>query len=421
MGGKAFSHLGEDAFPRIPTDTYMNLKSCLADRLKTLYAFVETPTEAPEKLDHGDVDFIVCGPLPILACSEDSADTRSGDEHNLALARVKDTLGARHAILAEGHRTSNFAVPAMDGDLELEGKFYQVDVHVCADEAEWKRILFFNAYGDLGMILGLLARAHGYTFGTKGLRTYFAQQDDTHISSFPLSDSFGNILPFFGLSMDAWVRGFATIEDVFVWVQSSRFFIPRRLVYANPAREKKAAHNKRTMYQAFLEFSHALAESASESEPPEPRQDKQEDEKVKEKIAADCIPSSQEDETKPVSEVFQEAEKPKDLKDTNKPALDRTILLQEALEYFNKKDAYDALVDVNVRRRALREKFNGTNVISWTGRSGIIVKLIMDGVRARASDDDIIKMEEDELRRLVLEVQEKLDLESDGKAGVAVA
>jgi len=41
---------------------------------------------------------------------------------------------------------------------------------VCSDQAEWERVVFFHAYGDLGMILGLIARNNGLTLGTGGLK-----------------------------------------------------------------------------------------------------------------------------------------------------------------------------------------------------------------------------------------------------------
>lgn len=156
MGGKAFGQLGEDAFPRMPPEVYIRLKMRLTVQLKTLYKLVNVPTEAPEKEDYGDIDFIVCGPL--LTPSS-------------ALECVQECLGARHIVLQAGNRTSNFAIP-VGNELgpRWSGKFFQVDIHVCEDEAEWNRVLFFNSYGDLGMILGLLARAHGFSFGSKGLK-----------------------------------------------------------------------------------------------------------------------------------------------------------------------------------------------------------------------------------------------------------
>ena len=150
MGGRAFnSQLGEDKFPRIPPETYDKLKATLGEKLKELYIHVGTPTEAPEKADHGDVDFIV----------EDAIGEVSHHD-------IQKALDARYAVVAEGNRTSNYAV-LIPGQ---EGMYYQVDVHVCADKTEWDNIMFFHSYGDMGMILGIMAKAHGLTLGTKGLK-----------------------------------------------------------------------------------------------------------------------------------------------------------------------------------------------------------------------------------------------------------
>jgi hypothetical protein len=50
---------------------------------------------------------------------------------------------------------------------------YQVDVKVCADRAEWEKIVFFHGYGDLGMILGLIAKNAGIVLSEQGLRENF--------------------------------------------------------------------------------------------------------------------------------------------------------------------------------------------------------------------------------------------------------
>ena len=94
MGGKAF-HLDEGDFPRIPTAAYIVLRERYASILKILYKYVDTPKEAPEKSDYGDVDFLVCEPLV--------------DD---AISKVVSAIGACHANLAKEHATSNFAVPA---------------------------------------------------------------------------------------------------------------------------------------------------------------------------------------------------------------------------------------------------------------------------------------------------------------------
>jgi hypothetical protein len=157
MGGNAFHQiLPATSFPRIPPTVYSSLKARLIPLFQSIYVHIAVPFEAPEKLDYGDLDFVVAGPK----CSE------LGDHEE-----VKRALGAKFCILLEGNRTSNFAVPIGQEDWEIgDDKFYQVDVHVCADEEEWGRVVFFHGYGDLGMIMGLIATNNGFALGTKGLK-----------------------------------------------------------------------------------------------------------------------------------------------------------------------------------------------------------------------------------------------------------
>jgi hypothetical protein len=175
MGGSAFLQiLPYHSFQRLPHQVYMNVKDRLCPHLEALYAYVAVPAEAPGKLTHGDLDFVV-------------AEARNeGDPQRLQVAGpedVKRAIGATHHIPMQGNRTSHFAVPIPKEEWLTESgdeQYCQVDVHVCEDAEEWERIVFFHGYGDLGMILGLMARNNGFSLGTNGLRVctsvaYFRQ------------------------------------------------------------------------------------------------------------------------------------------------------------------------------------------------------------------------------------------------------
>ncbi len=164
MGGSAFL---TGNFPRLSPALYHSFKDRHTAVLKTLYTLVATPIEAPEKVDHGDVDFIVWK----------ESDLPSHDT-------VKTALGATMVNPMDGPRTSNYAV-ALPGD----DNYYQVDVHVCAAEEEFHRTMFFHSYGDMGMILGLIARGVGLHLGVHGLRVKIQKTfslDDSLICNFSI-------------------------------------------------------------------------------------------------------------------------------------------------------------------------------------------------------------------------------------------
>lgn len=156
MGGKAFQQLGLSlsAFPRLAPAVYLALKARFQPSLSPLFSLVSIPAEAPEKRDHGDIDFIVAGP-----------------SEGVGHAQVAHALGAVHRL--EFEVTSHYAVPLNEEwcvGVGEEERYVQVDVHVCQDKDEWERVLFFHGYGDLGMMMAALVRPHGMSLGTKGLK-----------------------------------------------------------------------------------------------------------------------------------------------------------------------------------------------------------------------------------------------------------
>lgn len=178
MGGNAFSeHLPAAVFPRMPSAFYNTLKARVISRLEVLYHFVAVPPEAPGKLDHGDLDISVCQPkkvkegIPLSEC--------------VTFAEIEQALGSVHSLPLPGDRTSNFAIPIQqdevqhfiidqeavkEGKLDLGQLYIQIDFHFCEDVENWRSRLLFQSYGELGMMLGMLARIAGLTWTASGLK-----------------------------------------------------------------------------------------------------------------------------------------------------------------------------------------------------------------------------------------------------------
>lgn len=103
MGGRAFKTVLPFApFPRIPPAVYRNLKAHLYPKLSELYTWVGVPNEAPEKLDYGDLDFVVAIPK----------------NESLSHQVIKEVLGAELVIPREGNRTSHYAIPIPPGECQ---------------------------------------------------------------------------------------------------------------------------------------------------------------------------------------------------------------------------------------------------------------------------------------------------------------
>jgi len=371
MGGKAFlSHLPHATFPRLSPATYASLKSSLLPRLTPLFQHVGVPHEAPEKQDHGDVDFI-----RVVACPHASASAAIGHEE------MKSALGASACIPSaqpDGGGTHNFALRLADvvtplpADVapvsrETSEVYVQVNVNIRKDAQDWENLMIFHAYGDLGMIMGHLAASVGLHLGELGLKVTSQALVPTYSPSFALSSSIPEIFLFFGLSIERWRAGFATQHEAFEWIASSRFYVPGQ-VSDRTSRPKSRAN--RSMYQAFLQWGDARASSA---------------------VEIDGLP--------------QEAG----------GAEDKEAILEsvrgEALAFFGKREEHDALVQANERRLRLKAIWNGRKVGEWTGGSGRMIGKVMNLLRQTIGEEKIGQMTEEELKQHVLQAKETVELQ----------
>lgn len=290
MGGNAFKAIVPHGyFPRMPPPVYNALKTALIPPLKSIYSRVVVAREAPEKADYGDLDIVVSGP-------------RDGLTH----AAVKDALRAAHSVPMPGPRISNFAI-AMDafedvanvwkscaatgeGAAESAGTpdgsvYFQVDVNVCADDVQLERTVFYSSYGDLGLMLGLLAQTAGLSLGIYGLKVraavlcerpglslrpiQLADPIGSPLQTFYLSDDIARVLAFLGLSMERWEQGFETQDEVVRWVASSPFAraLAARLQSGESKLSLKERSEGRPMRQKFIDYLQAEDIPDDESEP----------------------------------------------------------------------------------------------------------------------------------------------------------
>ncbi|KAJ7274540.1 hypothetical protein B0H12DRAFT_1215482 [Mycena haematopus] len=367
MGGSAFSAtLPASALPRIPPAVYRALKARLTPRLQTLYSIVSTPYEAPEKTDHGDLDFLVCGPL-------------DGTTMEVPHEDVQTLLNAKYVVPMPGNRTSSYAVRIELGEWatlghgseeeearrrakEADGQeelFTQVDVHVCSDKAEWERIHTLHGYGDLGMILGLIARNKGLALSTKGLKIPHPPRPP-----FDLCENMDEIFIYMGLSMSRWKAGFQTKREVFEWAGTSSFFDPAR--FKTEGQGIKKVKPERKMYAQFVEWAKGQQQQG----------------------AGDSTTCSMEKEEQ----------------------------VQHALKYFGKKEEWDALEREDADKARLKEGFNGTKVREWAGlpiEQWKDLKNIMDTVRALAGGEPgvlkiLVEQGDEGIKEYVLKAKEML-------------
>ena len=177
MGGRAFLQvLPPGSLPRLPTPLYAILKARLTALLLTIFAIVKVPPEKPGKKDHGDIDFVVASPL---------------NRREITPELVGQVLGAVKSIELDGNRTSNYAIEIDQADWPVHSEqplpsdrvYCQVDVRVCDNEQMLDCLAIFHGYGDLGIIIGAIAKSHGLLVNHHGLKVIIASAHYLHAFS----------------------------------------------------------------------------------------------------------------------------------------------------------------------------------------------------------------------------------------------
>jgi hypothetical protein len=208
-------------------EVYNRTRDFVVDKLQEFFEVVIAPAEHPEKADFGDVDTLVQTP-------------RDG----FTWQKVASSLNARKS--AVNGVTHSFAVPIDDHN------FAQVDVHVCpAGFIEWECLQ--GAYGDLWQIVGRFLRPLGLTATNRGLylRVPEVEEQNRNRSMIYLTHDVSKTLDFLGLNEEQYRRGFGSMEDLYSWCASGKFF------YVNASRPLTSNSNdrqrmrKREMFRKF--------------------------------------------------------------------------------------------------------------------------------------------------------------------------
>jgi hypothetical protein len=245
MGGKIFANSitasGKPVVtPRMSPELYHKVSEVCQAKLDTLFDRVVIPRDAPDKKDHGDIDFLVGSVKP--------AATANGD----LWSAIKKTLGAELYLRGGSH---SFAIPHP----EIEDAHIQVDVELspgdgtpdAAELYQWTR--FMKGDSDLLQIIALSHRSLGIHCNDRGMhvRVEEIEPRNKQLALLFLTCDPIKTMEFLGFDATKHAAGFHDETDLFDWATSGRFFSPTvydKKVEKSNDRSRKA---KRPMYARF--------------------------------------------------------------------------------------------------------------------------------------------------------------------------
>jgi hypothetical protein len=254
MGGNAFPTL---SVPRLSHAQYNHLlEICTTILQDRFYATVTSAREGPSKVDHGDIDLLVCTPT-----------------HDFKAPDLSTALGA--TAHTKAGITTSFAIPIPSSDDEVrEGtpqyanrdgevkpmppqhpqQHAQVDIHVCAPSSlAWELVML--GYGDLMQIIGVLNRAIGLTANDKGLNIRIPEIEpyNRKKAMVLLTHDPRAMFEFLGLDAERYFsQGFASDEEVFAWCVQGRFFGPKARDSENESANDRIRYVKRGMFSRCM-------------------------------------------------------------------------------------------------------------------------------------------------------------------------
>jgi hypothetical protein len=180
------------------------------------------PIESPEKDSYGDVDILVEEP-----------------RFPFTLQDLSYALEAQRYNYDAADPTMNFAIP--DTGEEEEGPavvYRQLDVHVCRPGTlDWE--VFTKSHGDMWNILGSMGRFYGLTVNDIGCHARIPQIEsvDRKRSLLFLTRDPAQTLLLFGLDPHKYSQGFGTLDGMFEYIASTRFF--RQAAFENTEEKRR--------------------------------------------------------------------------------------------------------------------------------------------------------------------------------------
>ena len=113
--------------------------------------------------------------------------------------------------------------------------------------------LAYFSYNDLGSLVGKLTRQLGLKHGHTGLRLP-VRYGTRFLSEILVTTCHDDTLEFLGLDPAVFHRGFDTLNDIFNFVASSKYFNPAAYALENVSAAGRSRAKTRHTYQEFLKF-----------------------------------------------------------------------------------------------------------------------------------------------------------------------
>ena len=228
MGGRALKHTFTR---RYDSKEYYKLQQEIVEKCKKIYLVARPLIAYRNKDSFGDMDVLI-----------------------LNEGNVKDI---RERIISEFQPNETH----FNGNVwSFDYKELQIDF-ILTPIRNWESAYNFFAWNDLGNLMGKIAHKFDVKYGFDGLVFRYRTENERHLGDIVLSKDTEKIFEFLGFDYKRWVDGFDTMEEIFEYVISSKYFSMDIFQFENLNHIDKKRNKKRKMYNQFLEYVNKKNES----------------------------------------------------------------------------------------------------------------------------------------------------------------
>ena len=163
---------------------------------------------------------------------------------------LRKTLGVTEFCFNGGKAKFN-KLPAPQMSFKYKG--FQVDL-VCVPEELFEIAHFYYSYNDLNNLIGSVAKGFGLKLGWDGLSLSLGSESGSFLEKIYLSRDPREIYTFLGYDYDRYLQGFDTLESIFEYVSTSKYFNAEAYAYTALNNKNRVRNKKRKTYRDFLEW-----------------------------------------------------------------------------------------------------------------------------------------------------------------------
>jgi hypothetical protein len=226
IGGKA---LKQTKTERKTTEQFYDIQSRLLPKLKEIFdCEIYVLKFYHSKPDHGDMDILI------------KINTEFKFIQNSIREEIQNNLHPNQIVVNDGTTTFDF-------------EEFQIDL-IPVQEDVWESTKFWMDYDPSSNLCGKLYHFFGLKFGPESLRYPYRGEGGRVMKDIVITKDFRKMMEFLGLDPERKYQGFETLEEIYDWIISSKYYNTELFLLKNLTQYDRKRNKKRPTFNKFLEY-----------------------------------------------------------------------------------------------------------------------------------------------------------------------